>query len=355
MSNKILIYGANGYTGQLIVEEALRQNLSFDIGGRNEESLKKMATQHKIDYKVFGLSDINVIVEHIQTYKAVIHSAGPFIHTAKNMMKACLQTKVHYMDITGEIPVFELGASMDQKAKDAGIVIMPGCGFDVVPTDCMAAYLKSELPSATHLQLGFASYGGRVSHGTALTMVENLGRSGAVRKDGKIVPVPTAYKGQIIPFRADKGRFAMTIPWGDVSTSYYSTAIPNIETYMSVSEKSYKRTQFLNTYFRWLMKKEFVKNILRKRIKKMPAGPNEQERQESYMMVWGKVWDANGKMAEARVKTPEGYKLTAMCAVAICQKVIGQDKMTGFFTPSLAFGHNLLNDVTGAVFENIHS
>jgi short subunit dehydrogenase-like uncharacterized protein len=159
MSNKILIYGANGYTGQLIVEEALKQNLSFDIGGRNEESLKKIATQHNLDYKVFGLSDVNVIVEHIQTYKAVIHSAGPFIHTAKNMMKACLQTKVHYMDITGEIPVFELGASMDQKAKDAGIVIMPGCGFDVVPTDCMAAYLKSELPSATHLQLGFASYG----------------------------------------------------------------------------------------------------------------------------------------------------------------------------------------------------
>jgi short subunit dehydrogenase-like uncharacterized protein len=353
MNDKILIYGANGYTGQLIVNEALKQNLNFDVAGRNEENIRAMADKYNIGFKVFGMTNEVVVAQHLEGYRAVIHAAGPFIHTAKIMMKACIIAKVHYMDITGEIPVFELGAKMGSEAKSAGISIIPGCGFDVVPTDCMAAYLKSKLPTATHLQLGFATFGSRVSHGTALTMVENLGKTGAIRQDGKITPVPTAYKGQNIPFKSDKARFAMTIPWGDVSTAWYSTGIPNIETYMSTSPKNFKRMRFMDKYFKWLMKKDIVKNYMRKRIKNMPAGPNEEELENGYVMVWGKVWDEAGNKAEARIKSPEGYKLTALCAVEICKRVVNNESLSGFLTPSLAFGQNLLTEVTGATFEDI--
>ena len=353
MSSKILIYGANGYTGKLIIEEAQKQNLTFEIAGRNAETIQNLADHYQIAYKVFGLSDENVVAEQIKEYKAVIHCAGPFIHTAKFMMHACILAKVHYLDITGEIPVFELGAKLGLKAKEAGMVLMSGCGFDVVPTDCMAAYLKNKLPDATHLQLGFATFGSRVSHGTALTMIENLGRTGAVRKDGKITPVPTAFKGQDIPFKADKSRFAMTIPWGDVSTAYYSTGIPNIETYMSTAPKTFKRMQWMDTYFKWLMKMDMVKNYLRKKVKKMPAGPNAKELSEGYVMIWGKAWNDENKHVEARINSPEGYKLTAMCAVEICKRVINDASLSGYLTPTLAFGQNLLTEVSGAQFEDI--
>lgn len=353
MANRILIYGGNGYTGKLIIEEAIRQHLDFDIAGRNEASIKEVAGQYKVNYLTFGLDDSDKIAGNIKGYKAVIHAAGPFIHTAKPMMKACIKAKVHYLDITGEIPIFELGAAMGEKAKEANIIIMPGCGFDVVPTDCMASYLKAKLPSATHLQLGFANYGGSVSHGTAMTMLENLGKTGAVRKEGKITPVPNTYKGQYIPFIPTKDRYAMTIPWGDVSTAYYSTGIPNIETFMSTSPKTYKRIKFVDRYFRWVLKSGLVKSYLRSRIKKAPAGPNAQEREDGYVMVWGKVWDAAGNVAEARIKTPEGYKLTAITAVEICKRVINQHTMSGFYTPSLSFGHTLISEVSGALFEDI--
>ena len=353
MQKDILIYGANGYTGQLIVEECKLLNLDFDVAGRNEAALRSLADKYNTSYKVFDLADENAVAEQINGYKVVIHSAGPFIHTAKSMMNACLKSKVHYLDITGEIPVFELGAKLDNKAKDAGIVILPGCGFDVVPTDCMAACLHAQLPAATHLQLAFATYGGRVSHGTALTMVENLGKSGAIRKEGKITPVPSAYKGMNIPFKAEKSRFAMMIPWGDVSTAFYSTGIPNIETYMGTAPKTFKQMNFAGKYLNWIMKRDFVKNYLRKQIKRRPAGPDEKERSEAYTMVWGKAWDNQGNQKEARIKVPEGYLLTAKCTAEICRRVLNNSEMKGFYTPTRAFGKDLITEVTGSQFEMI--
>src|SRR5436190_8984048 len=152
------------------------------------------------------------------------------------MVEACLRNKKHYTDITGEISVFETSAASDKKAKDAGIMLMPGVGFDVVPSDCLARHLKDRLPTATRLTLAF--YGmGRISHGTQATMVMNVGKGGAIRKDGKITPVPAAWKTREIDF-GDVKKTAVTIPWGDVATAYYSTGIPNIEVFTVIPDKA---------------------------------------------------------------------------------------------------------------------
>ena len=129
----------------------------------------------------------------------VLHCAGPFSRTARPMVEACLRNKKHYTDITGEIAVFEACAALDKKAQEAGIMLMPGVGFDVVPTDCLAKHLKGRLPTATRLSLAF--YGvGRLSHGTQATMIMNIGKGGAIRRDGKITGVPAAWKTREIDF-----------------------------------------------------------------------------------------------------------------------------------------------------------
>ncbi len=112
---------------------------------------------------------------------------------------------------------------------------MPGVGFDVVPSDCLARYLKDQLPEAVDLTLAF--YGlGRISHGTQTTMTMNIGKGGAIRKNGKITPVPAAYMEQEIDF-GDVKKVGVTIPWGDVSTAYYTTGIPNIKVFTVVPQK----------------------------------------------------------------------------------------------------------------------
>ena len=226
--NSVLLYGANGYTGQLIAKYAAQYGLQPILAGRREAAIKPLADELKLQYKIIDINNAAQIEAALQYVKVVIHAAGPFFDTARQMIDACLQTGTHYLDINGDISVFEMIKSFKTKSKEKNIMLMPGVGFDVVPTDCMALHLKNKLPDATHLKLAFASIGGGVSHGTAMTIVSKLGQGGASRKDGAIIREPIAKNGRWVDF-GETRLFVMSIPWGDVSTAYFTTGIPNIE------------------------------------------------------------------------------------------------------------------------------
>jgi len=341
----LLLYGATGYTGQLIAEYAGQYGLQPILAGRSEGKVKALAARWSLPWRAADLNDPAELDAMMKGITVVLHAAGPFQHTAKPMLEACLRNRVHYLDITGEIAIFEMAARMDEKAKAAGIMLLPGAGFDVVPTDCLALYLKNKLPDATHLQLAFAS-GAGLSHGTATTMAENLGEGGAVRQNGKIIRVPMlGHKTMTVPFPG-KPLFVMTIPWGDVSTAFYSTGIPNIETYTGVSPASYKWIR-RQRYFNWLLRMTWVRNFAKNRIKQRPAGPSPEKRQRSSSLVWGKVYNAAGKSAEATLRTPEGYTLTALTSLLIAKKVLKGNAPIGFQTPAKAYGADLILEIAG--------
>lgn len=340
-----LIYGANGYTGKLMVEQAVAQGMQPVIAGRNEGEIKKLAELYGLDYRSFSLDNVEVIARNLIDFDLVIHCAGPFILTAKNMIEACLRSQTHYLDITGELPVFEKIKSYDKQAREAGIVLMPGTGFDVVPTDCMAKFLAENMPDANHLELAFTSSGSRISHGTMITMVENLGGPGAVRLNGKLVPRPTGHKGKWIDF-GNKKRFCMTIPWGDLSTAYHTTGIPNIETYTGASPNVYRFMKFqflLNP----ILRLRTVKNLIKKRIDQKVYGPSREENKKGKTFVWGKVSNEAGDNIEAHFTGPEGYLLTANASLVIAGKLEKRKDVCGFQTPAVLFGHQLLHDIEG--------
>jgi short subunit dehydrogenase-like uncharacterized protein len=347
MNDTFLLYGANGYTGELIARRAKGLGLSPVLAGRTASKVEPLAEELGFECRVFPLDTPDQIADNLQGVKAVLHAAGPFIHTAGPMMKACLQQQVHYLDITGEIPVFEMAAAYGPKAAKAGIMIMPGTGFDVVPTDCMALFLKQQLPDATHLQLAFATRGSRFSRGTALTMAESLGEGGAMRKNGKIIRQPLGHATMTVDFADDFSRFVMAIPWGDVSTAYYTTGIPNVETFTAVHPKTHRYVK-LQKYFNWLLRLPFVRNMAKKRVKSGPAGPSAQQRKEGRSLVWGKVWNAKGEERRARSEMPEGYGLTAATSLIVMQKVLAGQAPAGFQTPAAAYGHGLILEVEGA-------
>ncbi|TAL40352.1 MAG: hypothetical protein EPN92_15040, partial [Chitinophagaceae bacterium] len=169
-SNSFLLYGANGYTGELIARYAGQYNLQPVFAGRRKEVIEPMANKLHLPYRIFDLNDEAALHTALKEVKAVIHAAGPFHFTAKQMVETCLQTGTHYLDINGDIAVFEMIKRYDDAARKAGIMLLPGVGFDVVPTDCVALQLKKLLPDAVTLQLAFATLGGGLSHGTATTM-----------------------------------------------------------------------------------------------------------------------------------------------------------------------------------------
>ena len=350
MSSNFLLYGANGYTGRLIARIGRERGFRPILAGRDAESIRELAAQYNLEHHVFALEDSAKLDAALREVPVVLHCAGPFSRTSKPMADACLRTKTHYLDITGEATVIEALAARDREAREAGIMLLPCVGFDVVPSDCLAAHLKRRLPSATHLALGIQGMG-RVSRGTATTMVENINRGGLVRRDGHLIPVPAAWKTREIDF----GRGAVvatTIPWGDVATAFYSTGIPNIEVYAAMPA-GLRRVMKLTRPFKSLLGSVLVQGFLKKRIKRQPPGPSDEERERGKSFVWGEVKDSAGSNAVSRLSGPEGYTLTAHTALAIVGYVLAGNFSVGFQTPSKAYGADLILEIDGVRREDV--
>ena len=344
MHGHFLIYGANGYTGRLVARLAVERGLRPLLAGRDPDGIGTVARELGLQHRIFALDDAAALDAALAGVGAVLHCAGPFSHTARPMTESCLRTRTHYLDITGEIAVFEALAARDTEAKAAGITLLPGAGFDVVPSDCLAAHLKRRLPSATQLALAIKGTG-RFSHGTATTMLENIGGGGFVRRSGRVTAVPAAWKTR----RIDYGQGpepATTIPWGDVATAFHSTGIPNIEVYAAMpasARRMMKATRLLGG----LLARPAPQRFLRSRIKAEPAGPSDEERARGKSFVWGEVADDAGGRASSLLRGPEGYKLTSMTALAAIGRVLDGQAPTGFQTPAKAFGADFILEVEG--------
>ena len=339
MSDAVLLYGATGYTGRLILEEMLAKSVRPVLGGRSRASLEALAHPHGLEVRVAALDDPRALDAALTGMRAVMHCAGPFSRMARPMVEACFRGGVHYLDITGEIGVFELMHALDARAKKAGISLLPGVGFDVVPSDCLAAHLKRRLPNATELTLAFTA-GTGLSHGTATTMVENIAQGGAVRRGGAITRVPTAWHAREIAF-GDRPRHCVTIPWGDVSTAFHSTGIPNVRVYTAVPQQQVRMLRLARPFMK-LLGTSVAQRFLKARVDAGSAGPSAERRANARSQLWGEATEPNGAAVRTRLVAPDGYTLTALTAVAAVRRVLAGGVPTGFQTPSMAFGADFI-------------
>lgn len=343
--HSFLLYGANGYTGQLIAREAVTRGHRPILAGRNAEAVSALAGELGLEHRLFGLDRPEIVDDAIRGSRVVLNCAGPFTRTAEKMAEACLRTGTHYLDITGEIEVFEALARRNDEARSRNVMLLPGVGFDVVPSDCLAGHLKRRLPSATRLRLGIQTSGGRLSRGTATTMIEGLGEDGAVRQNGTLISVPLAWKTRVIDFGNGPVK-AVTFPWGDVSTAYHSTGIPDIEVYMAASLKQRVAARLVR-HLRWLLGSTWLQSILKKRIQRRPPGPTDEERAQGKSFLWGEVENDAGQRAVSRLRGPEGYALTVQTALAVLERVLRSEAPHGFQTPAKAYGPDLILEMKG--------
>jgi short subunit dehydrogenase-like uncharacterized protein len=352
MSHTWMIYGANGYTGRLAARVAADRGLKPILAGRHADTIRALADDVGCEWRAFDLRDPAVIATNLQGVAAVLHCAGPFSATSRPMLDACQRAGTHYLDITGEIAVFEEIHSRNQEIRDARIVAIPGVGFDVVPTDCLAAMLKRELPSATHLKLAFMARNGKLSPGTAKTMVEGLPDGGRIREHGKIVKVPPAYKIETIPFTETISARAVTIPWGDVATAYYSTGIPNIEVFVGAPDEQIEKMKMPGV-LRSLLGLAPVQTVVKALIARRVKGPSDEQRARDETYVYGEVRDEAGHKAAMRLRTREGYTLTAESGVTAIVKILEGSLAPGAYTPSMAFGAEYVLELEGTALSRV--
>ncbi|MGW1678906.1 saccharopine dehydrogenase family protein [Saccharopolyspora sp. NPDC002376] len=339
-----MIYGASGYTGRLVADLAIDRGERPVLAGRDPAKVAEVATPRGLPYRAFDLADPDAVDAGLKGIDVVAHCAGPFSATSAAMVDGCLRAGAHYLDITGEIDVFESVFANHERARSAGVVLLPGAGFDVVPTDCLAAMVVAELPTATHLDLAFQTSGG-ISGGTLKSALEGAALGGRARIDGEVREVPMAWRRREVLFPSGPRRVT-SLPWGDVSTAYRSTGIANITTFAHLPglDRAGRRSSRLSQA---LISNSVVQRLGKAAISAVVSGPGKSARSRSWVEVYAEVTDDAGRSVSAALIGPDTYDLTADSVLRAVNALQSEPPAPGAHTPSTAFGPDFIRRLHG--------
>lgn len=343
-----MIYGANGFTGKLIAEQAAATGMKPILAGRSESSIRPLAEKLGLSWRCFDLGSIDHITSCLKDIKLLLHCAGPFSATASNMMQACIASSTDYLDLTGEIEIFQLAESLSEAAANNHCILMPGVGFDILATDCLAAKVSAGINKPQSLELAFCGEGG-ISPGTAKTMIEMLPGGGKVRRNGHIETIPAAFLRKKIRFYK-RDAWCMSIPWGDVQTAYFTTGIPDITVYTATPRPVTLVIRMLNP-FMGLLAKPAIQKKLNDSIDKKVPGPDQQTMDKGFTLLWGKASNAQGEHCEYWLNVAEGYRFTQLASLACVRRLLeGPRPAAGYHTPAEAFGADFVCQIEGSTF-----
>jgi short subunit dehydrogenase-like uncharacterized protein len=342
---ELLIYGATGFSGRLLAREAVRRGLQPILAGRNDEKLARIGGATGLRSRAFALDEPRAFERALAGVSVVLNAAGPFSATAGPLVTACIRHGVHYLDLTGETRVIEAAAQQDRYARATGTMIMPAVGFDVVPSDCLAAHVcRRAGPAVTSLHIGVSGLES-MSRGAALSIIDTLDRPVLARRNGRLTPLGAGGRARSFDFGAGP-RAATAVTWGDLSTAYFSTGVGNVTTYFegTFAVRTHAR---LARAFGGMVAFTPWQSMLSGLVPFLPEGPSAavRGRRTAAVVVEAEV---DGRIvARARAQTPEAYTFTTESALAIATRVAGGDYEPGFQTPSRVFGPDLLAAMSG--------
>ena len=329
-----MIYGAYGYSGALIARQAKERGLAPILGGRDGTRLRVLASDLALPSRLFPLESPDSVATAIDGLQLILHCAGPFSATSRPMVDACLRTRTHYLDLTGELSVIDALLGRDAAAREAGIVLMPSVGFDVVATECVALMLREQLPDATDLMLGIAGKM-RPSPGTAKTAVEGLALGWGALRNGRRVGLRSPLIKHVRI--AGKERTMISVLPGDLEVAYRSTGIPNITMYLEMPPTLMWLGMAMNAF-------PLTRGLLKQQAQRL-RGPSAEERRSRRVWVWGRAENATGTWVEATLELPDPYDVTVHAALSCVARVLAGDAEPGAASPGQAFGTDLVMDL----------
>jgi len=335
MPGRLLIYGATGYTGRLVATRAKVQRLDVELAGRSAERVRELAESLGLPWRVVGLEEYSRLDEAMRHADVVLNLAGPFLQTARPLVEACLRTGTHYLDVTGELAVFQALQGYDTQARSRGVMIMPGVGFVVVASDCLAAYVTDRLPDARYLRLGM-SHTDFFSRGTLRTMLGLVRERVSIRRNGQLTSVPVGRLERAFDY-GEGERISAAFSGADVFTAYFTTGIPNIEVYAEANAPERAFYQ-LGAWFAEPLRLAPWQRLLDLQAWVWPEGPSEVERSAGQRVIVAEAEDRWRRQICARMRTPEGYSFTQAAAVGIAQRVLAGEVRSGFQTPAGLYG-----------------
>ncbi|WP_460949809.1 saccharopine dehydrogenase family protein [Pseudomonas marginalis] len=321
----LLIYGATGYTGRMAAQRAKALELNVEIAGRSEQRLATLAAQLGVPYRVF---DTGAVTDtDLSGIAVLLNFAGPFAQTAEPLIHACIKAGVDYLDITAEINVYRLAERLGVQAAANQVMLLPGVGWDVVPTDSLAVQVarRVEKPLALSIALQVP---GSMSRGSAMSVSEIIGAGLLTRVDGELVMAPDA-----TPRHFDFGQgpvLCAPLSFGDLVTGWHSTGIPNIAMFVHIAGDAFPDGD----------------------LSQLPDGPTAEQRDAHRARAVVEVIGADGTTARSVIETVNGYSYTPLAAVEAARRVLNGERRTGFATPATVFGDGFAESIAGTVITN---
>jgi len=339
-----MIYGSTGFTGRLIAKRAIEVGLAPVLAGRDEDRVRRQAEVLGTPWRVVSLDSIEALTEALSDIEAVVNAAGPFVVTAPPMLEACLRARTHYLDVSGELPVFREASGRDSEAARAGVMLMPGAAWSVAATDCLAAHVAGRLPGAKYLRLGMTQ-SRLYSRGTARSALGLMSSEVVIRRNGRLASVPVGRMERTFDF-GEGERTSMALSWPDAATAYHTTGIPNIEAYMEAGAAT-RVLAPLTARIGEALRFPVLRSVLRLGTSALPEGPSDAARALDRAVIVAEAEDGWRRVSRARLVTTDGYDFTALAAVAIAARVIGGDFELGFQTPGRVYGADLVLGIEG--------
>lgn len=347
--DRLLVYGGYGYTARLLLPGLKKLGVDFIVAGRDAAKTEETAAEFGAPARVFALDDPREVDQGLDGVDVMLNAAGPYMHTTKPLIEACLRKRVHYLDLSGEVGPLEQAAEAGAAARDLGLMVLPAIGFDVVPSDCLALHVATRLPDATRLTLHVAA-SNLMSHGSGLTLAEHIGIPVHTRRDGILEQMRLRMQMRWADF-GEGHRPMVAVSWGDVVTAYHSTGIPNIEVYFEATSFRLAAVT-VNQYWGWLLRSSSANEWFRNYASLLPAGPTESERASQRCRIIVEA-ESSDRTVRSRLETPEAYEFTAATATRIVQEVLNGSRRAGFQTPAMLFGPDFVMDFEGVTREDL--
>lgn len=340
-----MLYGAYGFTGELIAEAAVRHGLTPILSGRSMEKLAPLAERLDLDPVVINLQDETRLKDILNEIDVVLNVAGPFVHTARPIIQACLGTRTSYLDVNGEVEVMEQLFALDQEAQDAGIAVIPGVGFNVLASDCLALYAAEHIEVPTHLEIATLWATEEMSPGSTKTMIEGFPTGPLARRAGKLVKINARELRRQQRF-LDGEYPILPVAIGDLVTAFRTTGIANVTTYTAFNERSANFYTWMEPVLRRFFGLELIRRMATSRVKNNPSLTEEHLRGRMPSQVWVSVWNEQGDQHQAWLETIDSYLFTAEAAL-LCVEALFAENHMGVLTPAQAFGADFVLKIPG--------
>lgn len=352
MTAPVLIYGATGFTGRLIVEAAQKLGLAPVLAGRDRVRVEQLARSLGLDYRVASLSQPGELADALRGMRVVLNAAGPFVATVRPLLQACLQVQSSYLDISGELDALEQVAAYGHEARTRGVMLMPGVGFDIVPSDCLCAHVARRAARPSRLRIAVSGLE-LMSPGSGATLSAELGRATRVRRAGRLQEVPPGELTRSFDFGSGP-RLCAAVTWGDLACAHFTTGIEDVETYFELTPAVSAMLQS-SRHGAWFFNLPGVHEALARQAKLWTPEPSAADRARRRAILVAEVEERSGRRVAARLTTPEAYTLTARVAAEILRRVAAADLEPGFQTPARVLGPEFILGFEGVQRMDVES